>query len=274
MKKHLKTLFFGACILSVSAASAAPKKTVEIWSGVEMAGKTTEYRGKNKTTDAIIYSVKTPVLDLYLLESDKPKGFVIVCPGGAYGCLCVGYEGERIAKKLNEMGFSAAVLKYRVPDNFDGALMDAQRAIRLARANAKQWNIKPDKIAIMGFSAGASLSARASTNFGKKLYEPLDDIDKLSARPDLTCLMYPAYCSQPEKDNKIAEWNVVDKDTPPAFITQTQFDPYVDASIAYYLALKEAKVPAQMHMMPKGQHGYQDKKVFEMYADWLKSNGF
>ena len=103
--------------------------------------------------------------------------------------------------------------------------------------------------------------------------------------------MYPAYCSQPEKDRrlnkggakdgdsydvryKIAEWNVVDKDTPPAFITQTQFDPYVDASIAYYLALKEAKVPAQMHMMPKGQHGYQDKKVFEMYADWLKSNGF
>ncbi len=291
MRKHLKTLFLTACVAAVSAAFAAPQKTVEIWSGVKMAGKTTEYRGKNKTTDAIIYSVKNPVLDLYLLNSDKPKGFVIVCPGGAYGCLCVGYEGERIAKKLNENGFSAAVLKYRVPNNFDGALMDAQRAIRLARANAKQWNIKPDKIAIMGFSAGASLSARASTNFDKKLYEPLDDIDKLSARPDLTCLIYPAYCSQPEKDRrfnkggakdgdsydvryKIAEWNVVGKDTPPAFITQTQFDPYVDASIAYYLALKEAKVPAQLHMMPKGQHGYQDKKVFEMYVDWLRNNGF
>ena len=73
---------------------------------------------------------------------------------------------------------------------------------------------------------------------------------------------------------KIADWNVVDKNTPPAFITQTQFDPYVDASIAYYLALKEAKVPAQLHMLPVGKHGYQDKKVFEMYADWLKSNGF
>ena len=119
----------------------------------------------------------------------------------------------------------------------------------------------------------------------------MDDADRLSARPDATCLIYPAYCSQPEKDRrfkkggakdgdsydaryKIADWNVVDKNTPPAFITQTQFDPYVDASIAYYLALKEAKVPAQLHMLPVGKHGYQDKKVFEMYADWLKSNGF
>lgn len=166
-----------------------------------------------------------------------------------------------------------------------------QRAIRLLRAKAKEWNINPDKIAIMGFSAGASLAARASTNFAAQTYEPLDETDRLSARPDATCLIYPAYCSQAEKNRRfskgrakdgdsydkryeIADWNVVTKDTPPAFITQTQFDPYVDAAIAYYLALKEAKVPAQLHLLPKGQHGYKDEKVFEMYFDWLKSEGF
>lgn len=291
MKKYLNTIISAALVFAAANAYAAPQKTVEIWDGVKMAGEAKPNKGKKTNDNNVWYSVQNPVLDLYLLKSDKPNGFVIVCPGGAYYALCIGHEGEKIAKFLNQKGYSAAVLKYRVPNNFDGALMDAQRAVRIARANAKAWNIKPDKIAIMGFSAGASLAARASTNYGKKLYAPVDDADRLSARPDATCLIYPAYCSQPEKDRrfkkggakdgdsydaryKIADWNVVDKNTPPAFITQTQFDPYVDASIAYYLALKEAKVPAQLHMLPVGKHGYQDKKVFEMYADWLKSNGF
>ena len=292
MKTAKSIIAFAAAAAISAAAFASPPKTAEIWDGVKMAGKTTEPidYSKSKFVPPCV-SVKSATLDFYLLESEKPVSVVIVCPGGAYRWLSVIDEGEKIAKRLNENGFSAVVLKYRVPENYDGALMDAQRAIRLLRAKAKEWNINPDKIAIMGFSAGASLAARASTNFASQTYEPLDETDRLSARPDATCLIYPAYCSQAEKNRRfskgrakdgdsydkryeIADWNVVTKDTPPAFITQTQFDPYVDAAIAYYLALKEAKVPAHLHLLPKGQHGYKDEKVFEMYFDWLKSEGF
>lgn len=267
-------------------------ETIKIWSGVKMPGKTTEpldYTGKKHIPSRIC--VKDAVLSLYPAKGANGGGLVIICPGGGYFNLwTVWGEGVKIAKLLNGRGISAAVLEYRVPNNFDGALMDAQRAIRLARANAKKWNISPDKIAMMGFSAGASLSARASTNFKTDSYPAADAVDKLSARPDYTVLIYPAYCSQPEKDRRmkkiksedqdyskkyaIADWNVVDKDTPPAFITQSQFDPYVDASIAYYLALKKFGVPAELHMLSKGKHGDKSPDIFALLVKWLAERGF
>ena len=265
---------------------------IYIWDGVKMAGKITEPSKLAKKKNLPCVSVKKPSIELYLLKSDKPMPIVLICPGGAYNWLSINHEGKRIVDFFKSYNISSAILRYRVPNNMDGALMDAQRAIRILRANAKKWNLDPDKICIMGFSAGASLSARTSTNFATNSYEPLDDTDKLSSRPNLTCLIYPAYCSQPEKDRrikntklakegvdyntryKIADWNIVSKETPPAFITQTQFDPYVDASLAYYLALKDAGVPAELHMLPKGAHGHQNPKVFEMLIHWLKSHKF
>lgn len=270
-----------------------PAQVLKIWEGVQMPGKTTEpldYSKSKHTPERI--NVKNATLALYPAKNAKKGGgLVIVCPGGGYSNLwSVWGEGTKIAKFLNEKGISAAVLEYRVPNNFDGALMDAQRAIRLVRANAQKWDVNPEKVAIMGFSAGASLSSRAATNFKTDSYAPLDETDKLSARPDCAVLIYPAYCSQPEKDRRmgkqktksedysekyaIADWNVVDKDTPPAFITQSQFDPYVDASIAYYLALKKFDVPAELHMISKGKHGYKDPSIFELLAEYLKERGF
>ena len=277
-------------ILPLAKYDASKAQICYIWDGVKMAGEITEPQNPEKKLPCL--SVKKPSLELHLLKSDKPMPIVIVCPGGGYNWLSTSHEGTKIVNFFRSHNISSAILRYRVPKNMTGALMDAQRAIRILRANAKKWNIDPDKICIMGFSAGASLSARASTNFTKTIYKPIDDIDNFSARPNLTCLIYPAYCSQPEKDRRIhktklakegveynkryqiADWNIVTKDTPPAFITQTQFDPYVDASLAYYLALKDAGVPAELHILPKGPHGYQDPKVFEMLINWLRTNGF
>ena len=198
--------------------------------------------------------------------------------------LAYGHEGTEIAEWLNSKGIPALVLKYRVPNNPNGALMDAQRAIRTARANAKEWNIDPEKIAIMGFSAGASLSARASTRYGEKLYEPVDAADLLSARPDGTILVYPAYCDEAGNEKRwkkstrqrrdyngmyeIAQELPVTKDTPPAFIVQTLDDGLVNSAISYFLALKELKVPASVHIFQSGGHGYALRKLDKPVDEW------
>ena len=280
-------------VFSATILHGEPSAPLRVWEGVKMPGKTTEPKDYSKVKrPPSRISVKDAVLTFFKADSDAPGGCVLICPGGGYVALwSVKGEGSRIAEFFNSKGISAAVLEYRVPDNFDGALMDAQRAIRLIRSKAKEWNIDPDKIAVMGFSAGASLAARASTNFKKPSYEPIDSIDEISARPDCTILIYPAYCSQPEKDRRlskdykkpsedyseryaIADWNVVDKDTPPAFITQTQFDPYGDAAVAYYLALKKENIPAELYLLSEGKHGYMDKDVFEILSKWLKKKGY
>ena len=205
-------------------------------------------------------------------------------------------SGIEIAEALVKNGISAAVLAYRVPENRDGALMDAQRAIRYVRAHAKDFNINPDKVAIMGFSAGANLSARASTQFDAVAYKAADAIDKFSAKPNLTGLIYPAYCDNQnfekrwygirsdeqayDKKYALAPDLKISKDTPPAFLVETQPDPYVDASIAYYLALKKAGIPACLHLFDKGKHGYGLRNKtdlvsqwFDLYVKWLKHNG-
>ena len=245
----------------------------------------------------IIRNVSKPTLEFFKAKSDNPTVLVVVCPGGGYGVIAYGHEGTEIAEWLNSQGVSALVLKYRVPNNPMGALMDAQRAIRTARANAKEWNVDPNKIAVMGFSAGASLSARASTNYAKKLYEPIDNIDGLSARPDGTILIYPAYCDEPGNEKRwknsknpghdyngmyrLAGELPVTKDTPPAFIVQTLDDGLVNSAISYFLALKELKVPASVHIFQSGGHGYAlrklDKPVDEwkdLLATWLKAYNY
>lgn len=201
MKKLLIAL---SAFAAVSLTLASEK--FDLWPEGKMPGKSAAEPESSKIEDTwigkkdkvlIIRNVSKPTLEFFKAKSDKPTGLVVVCPGGGYGVIAYGHEGTEIAEWLNSQGVSALVLKYRVPNNPMGALMDAQRAIRTARANAKEWNVDPNKIAVMGFSAGASLSARASTNYAKKLYEPIDNIDGLSARPDGTILIYPAYCDEP-----------------------------------------------------------------------------
>ncbi|MBR7105911.1 MAG: alpha/beta hydrolase [Opitutales bacterium] len=274
----------------------------DLWTKGTMPGSATTaptaYKMKPKNI-LIQYNVSNPEIELYKAESldGKPTAFVVICPGGGYSILATLHEGTEIAHWLNQRGISALVLKYRVPNNPQGALMDAQRAIRTARANAKKWNIDPNKIAIMGFSAGASLSARASTNYNVKTYEPIDIIDSYSARPDATILVYPAYCDKNTNDKRwkngktdkkdynsryrLADELSIDKNTPPAFIIQTQEDWLIDSAFTYYLALKDARVPASLHIFPKGKHGYGlrpegtavDEWDYVLEA-WLKEIGF
>lgn len=289
---------FFAAMAVFAAVAAGASETIEIWPEGKMPGTATDAQERafpdNNIT--IVENVSKPELQLFLADSASPNGFVIICPGGGYHILAYDLEGTEIAEALNKFGVSAGVLKYRVPGNRDGALMDAQRAIRLARANAKKWNIDPDKIGIMGFSAGASLSARASTADAPK-YESVDGTDKQPFKPNLTGLIYPAYCDQttyaqsmrlpaePAADYngeyKLAEELKINGETPPVFIVEAQDDPYVNASLAYYMAMKKAGRPADMHLFSQGGHGFGLRKApgkpveqwINLMGEWLKFNG-
>lgn len=186
---------------------------------------------------------------------------VIVCPGGGYGILAFDLEGTEVCQWLNSIGVTAILLKYRVPalpgkSRYELPLQDAQRALGLVRYNAAKWGIKPDHIGIMGFSAGGHLSALVS-NTTTRTYEKVDAADDTSCRPDLAILIYPAYLIDTKEPGKLAAEIQVTEKTPPTFIMQTEDDPInAENALVYYLALKRAKVPAEMHLYPKGGHGY------------------
>ena len=292
--KKSAAVFFAAVFACAAFADKAEikKETINIWPKGQMAGMDADKVSAKKTTE-------TPRLSLYLPKTDKKTGFMIICPGGGYGGLASGHEGTEIAEWLADEEIPCAILHYRVPNMPNGALMDIQRAIKLVRSNAEKWNIDPNKIAIMGFSAGANLCARASTQFDTQTYTPVDAADSMSSRPDFTGLIYPAYCDKPGNDKRwknkdllpadtdygtlyaLAENLNITKNTPPAIIIQTQDDYYANAAIAYYLALKKTGVPANLFMFDKGGHGYglHNKTDFvsewkDLFEKWLELNRF
>ncbi len=302
--KSVKFLFTVVLTFFAFSALATLKPTEQsyLWDKTKMPDyRTGEYKEViKKNGDTGITSVSEASWEFFKAKSKTPTGLVIVCPGGAYKGLAYTHEGLEIAEFLVEEGVSAVILKYRIPNHPKGALQDIQRMIRFARSKAKEWNVNPNKIAVMGFSAGANLCARASTRYNEKIYESIDEIDEISARPDGTILIYPAYCDKRGNDTRwngvkrdltpisynvdyaLAEELKVDKNTPPAFIIQTQPDVnYINSSIAYYLALKNAKVPANLHLFDEGKHGYglrTGKNLVrawsELLEDWLKFYNF
>ena len=207
-------------------------------------------------------NVSVPTITFYPSSSVKDNGAtMIVCPGGGYHILAMDLEGTEVCQWLNSIGMNAVLLKYRVPaskglERYAAPLQDAQRALSLVRSHAAEWKIDPNRIGIMGFSAGGHLSAAASTGFTKRTYKPIDPADKVSCRPDFTMLIYPAYLIH-QKGPELSPELTVNSDTPPTFIFQTEDDPIpVEGSLYYYLALKQAKVPAEMHLFASGGHGY------------------
>ncbi|MFC1766419.1 GDSL-type esterase/lipase family protein [Planctomycetota bacterium] len=210
----------------------------------------------NKGNVQRLTNVSVPTLSLFpQSNSKKPKPAVLVLPGGGYNILAFDKEGIEIAAWLNRIGYTAAVLKYRVPKNRDGALQDAQRAMGLLRQYAGEWGIDPQRTGVLGFSAGGHLAARLSTLYAERRYVSVDDADQHSCRPDFTVLVYPAYLGA-EDGSLIADIPVTAQ-TPPAFIVQTQDDfSYVSSSTAYYGALSKVRVPAELHIFPTGGHGY------------------
>ncbi len=203
-----------------------------------------------------ISNVSKPTLSLFPgRKTRQAKRTVLVLPGGGYSILAFNLEGTEIAGWLNRAGYAAAVLKYRVPRNRPGALQDAQRALGLLRQRAGEWGLDPNRMGVLGFSAGGHLAASLSNHYHKRAYSEVDAADRISCRPDFTVLIYPAYLGA--TDSTLADDIPVTEQTPPAFILQTQDDRrLVSSSTAYYLALSRVKVSAELHLFPTGGHGY------------------
>lgn len=208
-------------------------------------------------------NVSTPTLTVFPAPADRANGAaVVVCPGGGYSILAYDLEGTEICQWLNSVGVTGVLLKYRVPTRKDDEkhllpLQDAQRAISLVRSRAKEWKLDPQRIGVLGFSAGGHLAAAASNQFEHRGYTPIDAADEQSCRPDFSILVYPAYLSPKDKPHELNPEIAVTGKTPPAFIVMTQDDPLgIDGIFTYARALKSAEVSCELHLYPTGGHGY------------------
>jgi len=235
-------------------------------------------------------SAKAPLLHLFpLAGTDAPAPAVVVCPGGGYGGLAMGYEGVDVARWLNSHGIAAFVLEYRVaPHRHPIPLHDAQRALRTVRAHAEEWAVDPARLGILGFSAGGHLASTASTHFDRGDPDGKDSIEQQSCRPDFTILIYPVISLLPAYGHMGSRHNLLGKDaddnlaaslsnnrqvtadTPPAFLVHSTGDTGVSSenSIAYYRALVKAGVPAEMHIYEQGEHGYGMGKGDPALSTW------
>lgn len=294
-------LFFGI----VQANSQ--NQTIPLWTKVPDAIKATEYVEKEDLKDGKLQStsqVSIPTLSIHIPKESKPnQTAVIICPGGGYTHLAYDKEGTKVAEWFNSLGIAAFVLKYRMPTDLTmknksvGPLQDAQEAMRYVRQNAAKWNINPNKIGILGFSAGGHLAATLSTHYDDKVYESKFNV---SARPDFSLLIYPVISMQNEITHKGSQTNLLGKNpsqelidsfsnekritskTPPAFLIHATDDTVVipENSINYYLGLKKNGVSAELHLYEKGGHGFglgvndTSKYWTRDCLEWLKANGY
>ena len=208
-------------------------------------------------------NVSTPTITLY--KPAKANGAVpavVVFPGGGYHILAIDLEGTEVCDWLNEAGLACVLLKYRVPNSgpypkSPAALQDAQRAVGIVRRHADEWGIDPKRVGVLGFSAGGHLAAALSTHFDKRLYDHLDATDDLSCRPDFAVVIYPGYLALEDQNMATNPEIKPTADTPPTIIVQAEDDPvHVENSTNYFLQLKSAKVPAELHIYAEGGHGY------------------
>lgn len=230
--------------------------------------------------DTIVHFISQPTISVFLPNKSKANGTaVIICPGGGYWIASIVKEGYAVARKFNEMGIAAFVLKYRIPNDSAmvnktiAPLQDAQRAIQLVRMNAKEWNIDTNKVGIMGFSAGGHLASTAATHFEKSY---IDNAQKINLRPDFALLIYPVISftdaiahigSRDQLIGKNPSKTLIDlysnelqvtAQSPPTFLVQASDDNTVPVanSIVYYEALLKYKIPVEMHLYKSGGHGF------------------
>jgi acetyl esterase/lipase len=276
--------FFILTILTVTAPAARAVtlyKVEPLWPDGAPAAKGNEEGDK-------------PELTIYLTPKAKATGAaVVICPGGGYGHLAMDHEGHQIAQWLNKFGVAGFIIKYRHRNSGAGyghpaPLQDAQRAVRMVRARAKEWNVDPGRIGILGFSAGGHLASSAGTHFQNRYSDAKDSIDKVSCRPDFMILIYPVISfaesfthkgsrrnllgSNPQRklvENLSNERQVTAK-TPPTFLVHANDDKGVppENSIFFYLALRKAKVPAEMHIYENGRHGFGLGKKHGAVSSW------
>lgn len=284
-----------ACVIAVASfqLAAAAESEIPLWPGMPPGekGGIGEEKDMTKPTDGMIAgkrlirlgNVSKPTLALYRAPKEKNTGAaVVVFPGGGYHILAMDLEGTEVCEWLNTIGVNAVLVKYRVPKRAGAekpaALQDAQRAMGLVRQHASEWGIDPKRVGVIGFSAGAHLSAAVSAT-KDRTYEVIDEADKLSSRPDFTILIYPAYLVPKDQLEGTAPDVAVSSNTPPMFIVMAQDDPIgVENALRYSLALKAAKVPFELHVYPNGGHGYGLRRTEnpltawpDRAAEWMKS---
>lgn len=280
-------------------------QTINLYEGAIPNSKDVPDAETSEVKDGIlrISRISKPTLAIFpLSKSSNKRTAVIICPGGGYWINAMSHEGTDVAKKLNEMGIVAFVLKYRLPDDATminkeiGPLQDAQQAIRIVRENASKWNVDPNRIGIMGFSAGGHLASTASTHFNHNYIEGSSNVN---LKPDFSILIYPVIsltdslghkgsrdrllgnAPSAEKIKAYSNELQITHETPPAFLVHASDDGAVPAnnSVAYYQGLLKKGVSAELHIYQKGGHGFgminktTDDKWMDRCLNWMKSLG-
>ena len=273
-----------AILLILSPVISAAGEILPLWPGMPPNHRESKLREIAEVTDFLrIRQVQQPAIEIFLPPPGRATGqAVIICPGGGYRYLSYEKEGTRIAGYLNQQGIAGIVLKYRLPEDASNVvpwlspLFDAQRALRLVRQRAADWNLRPDHIGIMGFSAGGNLAANAGTRFDAGDAGATDPVDRESCRPDFLILVYPVVSlregvghagsrlhlvgespSSELVDAYSAEL-LVSHEPPPTFLVHAGDDQAVpvENSLLFYAALRIHAVPAALHVFPKGGHGF------------------
>lgn len=275
-------------------AAADQPVVVELWAGkvpdepgtigaekIVMSPKHTRKEVEVTESTRMLSNVTRPTLTIYRPAKDKDTGAaVLICPGGGYWNLFWELEGEEVAVWLNSLGVTGIILKYRVPrrpDEVKGEparrpLQDAQRAVSLVRSKAREWGIDPERIGMVGFSAGGHLAIATATSFEKRTYEPMDDIDKISCRPNFAILAYSGYLKAKDKDD-LSPGLRVPAGTPPVFLVHGGEDiiSTPEHSVFMYLALKRAGVPAELHIYANTAHDFAVRPSDRPYSTWTQS---
>ena len=296
----LRTSLLGVLVLfslATMATASEPSKVFELWPGQPPGDKggLPEEMDTSKPNDQKIVgkpvirlgNVSKPTLSFYPAPPDKNTGTtILVCPGGGYHILAMDLEGTEVCDWLNSIGVNAALLKYRVPrrpgqEAHIAPLQDAQRAMGLLRANASSLGIATNRIGALGFSAGGHLAATIPTASSARIYTAIDAADSEPSRPDFNVLIYAAYLVPKDKENEATPETLVTAKHPPTFLAMAEDDPVrIENATFYYMALKKAGVPAELHLYPTGGHGYGLRRS-EHYvttwpdrvADWMRSQG-
>jgi len=257
--------------------SVAGPETLTVSSGKDglIAGKTV----------VDVTNVTQPTITIYSPPAKNSDAAVVVFPGGGYLTLAMDLEGTEVCDWLTSKGITCVLRKYRVPNSgmhWDNAcqcqlkpkaptaLQDAQRTLGLVRSHAEEWHIDPHKIGVMGFSAGGRLAADISTHFAQRLYPAVDAADKESCRPDFAVTLYPGHLWIDDKKFELNPDIRVTSETPPTFIVQAQDDPVdsVNHSLVYYLALRKAGVPVEMHLYVRGGHAFGLRRTGLPISGW------
>ena len=280
----MKTLFISLFSMIMISATMAQNQVLPLWEGDPPNYRDTGEETIIENRDILVVSnVQKPEIAVYLPAKRNATGeAVVICPGGGYHVLAYDWEGIDIASWLNSKGIAAIVLTYRLPDAScnivpnKSPLMDAQRALRTVRANAEKWNVDPEKIGVMGFSAGGHLASTLSTHFDAGDPASKDPVEQVSCRPDFSILMYPVISFSDEithagskqnllgenPDPKLVEYFSnelqVTEDTPPAILIHSADDDAVpvENSIAYFNAIRKYSDLSELHIYPYGGHGY------------------